>query len=147
MKLAEALLLRSDLQKKITQIATRIRPYMIVRNGVEPQEDPKKLLAQLRNANQELEHIIVRINKTNMETYLQDGRSLMEGLAERDALKNIISQLRQIRQAAQISSQSYNDLRATIKISDLQSEIDQMGRAFREIDTQIQGINWTTELK
>jgi len=80
MKLAEALLLRADLQKKITQLTSRLTPIMIVQEGKEPQEDPQKLLAQLRNAIKELESIIVQINKTNMLTMMPDGRSLMEAL-------------------------------------------------------------------
>lgn len=147
MKLAEALLLRADLQKKVTQLTSRITPVMIIQEGNKPQEDSVKLLAQLRKAILELKEIIIKINKTNIFTFLSDGRPVMEGLAERDALKTLITQLRTIRQSAQINQQSYSKLKTTIKVTDLQSEIDQMGRAFREIDSQIQGINWATELK
>lgn len=146
MKLAEALLLRADLNKKVVQLTARITPQMTVRTGKTTQEDPVKLLAQLRNAISELEAVIVKINKTNVFTYLSDGRTLMEALARRDALKTQAEKLRVIRQAATVSSHSY-DIKASIKISSLQSEIDQTGRAFRELDTEIQGLNWTTDLK
>lgn len=43
MKLAEALLLRSDLLKKIEHIQNRIIPVLIVSDDKHPQEDPIKL--------------------------------------------------------------------------------------------------------
>ena len=46
MKLAEALLLRSDLQKKIASLKERIARYSVVQEGDRPAEDPKALLAQ-----------------------------------------------------------------------------------------------------
>ena len=147
MKLAEALLLRADLQKKVDQLTNRLKPVMIVQAGKIPQEDPVKLMAQLRNSIKKLEEIIVKINKTNILTALPDGRPIMEGLAQRDSLKTLIAQLRILRLSAQIPSYNANSMQNTIKVKDLQVELDQTGRAFREIDTQIQEINWTTELK
>lgn len=148
MKLAEGLLLRADLTKKIEHLVTRIRPILIVSDNKEPQEDPVKLLAQLRKTNQELEAIIVRINKTNNETYMADGVTLMEGLASRDSLKLLSEKLRIIRQGAQINNSSgYGTQKATVDIKALQIEIDQTGRSFREIDSKIQEMNWLTELK
>lgn len=148
MKLAEALLLRSDLQKKIAQITQRIRPNMIVIEGKPPQESPVKMMEQLRKTIADLQAIVIRINKTNVSTNLNDGRTLMEGLAERDSLKSWLEQLRVIRQSAQLNDQSsYMNRRSVIEIKKIQAEIDQTGRAFRLLDTQIQGLNWTTELR
>lgn len=146
MKLAEGLLLRADLLKKIQHLLNRIRPVLIVTDGKSPQEDPTKLLAQLRKTNQDLESIIVRINKTNNETQL-DGASLMEALARRDSLKLLSENLRNIRQGAQINNGGYGSQKATVDIKALQIEIDQTGRVFREIDSKIQEVNWLTELK
>jgi len=148
MKLAEALLLRADLQKKITRLTARITPNMVIRAGNTPQEDPAKLMAQLRKAIVDLQKLIVKINITNVVTTDEAGKTLMESLAIRDAHKTQLEQLRLIRQSAQIHGQSsYNNTVNTIKITTLQSEIDQTGRAFREIDTKIQGLNWLTDLR
>ena len=146
MKLAEGLLLRADLIKKIEHLLNRIRPVLIVTDDKKPQEDPTKLLAQLRKANEDLESIIVRINKTNNITRLSDGTLLMEALAKRDSLKLFSEKLRNIRQGAQIHNNGYRQI-ATIDIKALQAEIDQTGRAFRDIDSKIQELNWLTELK
>jgi hypothetical protein len=147
MKLAEGLLLRADLIKKIEHLQNRIRPVLLVTGDKAPQEDPIALLAKLRKAIQDLELIVVRINKTNNETYLEGEGLLMEALAKRDALKLLSEKLRLIRQAAQVNTSGYPNQTATVNINDLQIEIDQTGRAFREIDSKIQELNWLTELK
>ncbi|SDW04364.1 DIP1984 family protein [Aequorivita viscosa] len=147
MKLAEGLLLRADLMKKIEHLQNRIRPVLIVSDDKQPQEDPEKLLAQLRQAIQDLETIVVRINKTNNETIVEGEGLLMEALAKRDSLKMLAEKLRTIRYAAQINNSGDANLKTTISIKKLQIEMDQTGRAFREIDSKIQEINWLTELK
>ncbi|HLW31287.1 MAG TPA: DIP1984 family protein [Aequorivita sp.] len=146
-KLAEGLLLRADLMKKIEHLQNRIRPVLIVSDDKLPQEDPDKLLAQLRKTIGDLESIIIRINKTNNETQVEGEGSLMEALAKRDSLKMLSEKLRNIRYAAQIDNSGDTDLKTTIDIKKLQIEMDQTGRAFREIDSKIQEINWLTELK
>ncbi|MCK0125778.1 DIP1984 family protein [Gelidibacter sp. F2691] len=147
MKLAEALLLRADLMKKIEQFQNRIRPVLIVSDDKLPQEDPDKLLAQLRKAIQDLEILVVRINKTNNSTPIEGEGMLMEALAKRDSLKMLSEQLRTIRYAAQINNSGEANLKTTIDIKKLQAEMDQTGRAFREIDSKIQEANWLTVLK
>lgn len=147
MKLAEGLLLRADLMKKIEHLQNRIRPVLIVSDDKLPQEDPNKILAQLRKAIQDLESIIIRINKTNNETRVEGEGLLMEALAKRDSLKMLSEKLRNIRYAAQINNSGDTNLKTTIDIKNLQIEMDQTGRAFRELDSKIQEINWLTELK
>src|SRR5690554_86994 len=147
MKLAEGLLLRADLLKKIEHLQNRIRPVLIVSDDKLPQEDPDKLLAQLRKAIQDLESLIIRINKTNNETIIDGEGPLMEALAKRGSLKMLSEKLRNIRYAAQINNSGDSNLKTTIDIKKLQTEMDQTGRAFREIDSKIQEINWLTELK
>ena len=147
MKLAEALLLRADLIKKIEHLQFRIVPLLIVSDDRLPQEDPDEVMAQLRKTILDLESIIIRINKTNNETIVEGEGLLMQALAKRDSLKMLSEKLRNIRQAAQINNSSDKNLKTTIDIKKLQAEMDQTGRSFREIDSKIQEINWLTELK
>ena len=44
MKLAEALLLRSDQQKKLASLKQRINANVLVQDGDEPSEDPNELI-------------------------------------------------------------------------------------------------------
>ena len=146
MKLAEGLLLRADLMKKIEHLQNRIMPVLIVSDDRLPQEDPNKLLAQLRKTIQDLEILIIRINKTNNVTVVEGEGLLMEALAKRDSLKLLSEKLRNIRRSAQIFNTGDSNLKTTINIEKLQIEIDQAGRAFREIDSKVQEINWLTFL-
>lgn len=146
MKLAEGLLLRADLIKKIEHLQNRIMPVLIVSDDRLPQEDPNKLLAQLRKTIQDLEILIIRINKTNNVTVVEGEGLLMEALAKRDSLKLVSEKLRNIRRSAQIFNTGDSNLKTTINIEKLQIEIDQAGRAFREIDSKVQEINWLTFL-
>ena len=47
MKLAEALTLRGDLQKRAAQLQTRLHNNAKVQEGESPAEDPRQLLAEL----------------------------------------------------------------------------------------------------
>lgn len=147
MKLAEGLLLRADLLKKIEHLQNRIRPVLIVSEDRKPQEDPTVLVAKLRKAIEDLETLIIRINKTNNETLVKGSDTLMEALAKRDSLKMLSEKLRNIRYAAQVNNSGETNLKTTIDIKKLQTEMDQTGREFRKIDSKIQEINWLTELK
>ena len=44
MKIAEALLLRADMQKKLASLRERVGNNAVVQEGVAPHEDPAKLL-------------------------------------------------------------------------------------------------------
>ena len=46
MKLAEALILRSDLQKRIEQLKNRLRNNVMVQEGDRPSEEPEVLLKE-----------------------------------------------------------------------------------------------------
>ena len=113
----------------------------------QPQEDPAKLMAQLRKAIQDLETLVVKINTTNNTTVVPGYGNLMQALARRDALKMLSEKLRTIRYAAQINNSGEKVLKTTIDIKKLQAEIDQTGRDFRTLDSTIQEINWTTIIK
>jgi len=55
MKLAEALIKRSDLQKYVKQYKHRLAKCATVQEGLEPVEDPQKLVAKAEQAIAELE--------------------------------------------------------------------------------------------
>ena len=79
-------------------------------------------------------------------TIVEGEGLLMQALAKRDSLKLLSEKLRNIRRSAQIFNTGDSNLKTTINIEKLQIEIDQTGRAFREIDSKVQEINWLTFL-
>jgi type II secretory ATPase GspE/PulE/Tfp pilus assembly ATPase PilB-like protein len=150
MKLAEALVLRADYQKRIHQLQQRLNRSSRVQEGDTPPEDPQALLKDLDQLLGDLRTMIQRINKTNASVYLDDKRTLSDALAERDVLfmeRNVIANL--INEAAQ-SQQRYgrSEIKyvAVVDVAALQIRVDDISRRYRELDTAIQQANWLTDL-
>ena len=149
MKLAEALIQRSDLQKKIAQLESRMKQNAKVQEGDEPSEDVEELLKQYNVLMDELEVLILKINKTNNATSFGDV-SLAEAITKRDCLKNKIRCLRELIESTTISMDRYS--RCEIKfvrcvdVNKLQGTIDRLSKEFRELDVRMQGLNWTIDV-
>ncbi len=86
MKLAEALASRTDLQRRMEQMRVRLKQSALVQEGEEPPEDPEELLSETGDMLGELEGLVGRINRTNLEATIVDGATLTEALARRDVL-------------------------------------------------------------
>ncbi|OUO51272.1 hypothetical protein B5F77_11015 [Parabacteroides sp. An277] len=149
MKLAEALSLRADLQKRISQLEVRLKNNARIQEGEEPAENPLELMEELNNNLNDLETLIFRINHTNMATS-SEGISLTEMIAKKDVLALRISVLRSVAQSAMGSLERYsaNEIRyvRTLNVADLQKQIDSYSKQLRELDVKIQQLNWMTEL-
>lgn len=150
MKLGEALTLRSQIQTRIEQLRGRVKESALVQEGEEPPEDPKALLAEFEHLATELEHLIVRINRTNTTTLVAGGFTLTEALARRDVLAIRQNVLRQVADVAGERQQRYGlaeirTLRA-IDVASLRRRIDELARERRELDASIQEANWLTDL-
>ena len=117
MKLAEALQLRADLQKRMEQLASRLYDNATVQEGDAPAEDPAALLAEYEDCAARLEDLMARINRTNSETRTERG-TLTELLARRvgeAAALPVAPTLEKIRAAGEQSRlQSEEDRRANI---------------------------------
>ena len=86
MKLAEALVLRADCQKRMSQLKHRLERCVKVQEGEEAPENPEKLLRELNAVIGELTGLVKKINRTNSATSFDQSKTLSEVLAERDAL-------------------------------------------------------------
>lgn len=150
MKLAEALLLRSEYQNRIFNIQERIMSNLKVQEDDEPYENPEELLQEAFELNEKLCELIKQINAKNNTVRLSGGQLLSEALADRDMIMKKRSLLASI--AAKAVEKDYRLTRAEIKmyvvlpVGDIQKQIDTLSRKFRELDTEIQGVNWTVDL-
>ena len=149
MKLAEALILRADIQKRIEQLKSRLAYNAKVQEGEKPSEEPKALLAELDALTSELERLIVRINLTNC-TAKVDGKSLTELIAKRDVLTLKAGALRAFAQVAaqKIDAYSRSEIKilSTVDVAALQKQVDELAKQIRQLDTMLQGANWQTDL-
>ncbi|MGL5575110.1 MAG: DIP1984 family protein [Sarcina sp.] len=149
MKLAEALNLRADLQKRIASLKDRLVKNAKIQEGDAPSEDPSLLLNELDLNINELESVIKAINKTNSSTYI-DGESISDMIAKRDTLGLKLSVLRTFLSNAsdKIDRYSNKEIRilSTVNVAEKQKEIDNLSKDYRLIDTKLQGLNWTTDI-
>ncbi len=150
MKLAEALILRADLQKRLEQVKARLRNNVLVQEGEGPSEDPNYLLKELLQMENDLADIIVKINRTNASTDFSDEMTLAEALVRRDALLKRSAFLSDIAAEASFKQDRYSKTEikyvSTIDVKAMQKEVDQLAKAYRLLDTKIQALNWNVDL-
>lgn len=149
MKLATALSERADIQRRISQLQTRLNNNAKVQEGEEPAEDPKALLKELDALLKRLEFLMAQINLTNSKT-LAGNLTLTELLARRDCLSKRVSVMRSFLDNASARADRYSQkeikVLSTVNVASLQKQVDAVSRELRETDEQIQSLNWTTDL-
>lgn len=154
MKLAEALINRADLQKRVEQLRSRIVGNARYQEGEEPSEDAGALLTEVGGVLDALEQLVVAVNLTNASTILDDGRTMTEALAHRDALRTRHAILVAAADASAGSREfgDYRQLRSELRqlsalpTSAVRSQADDVARRLRELDVLIQQANWEADL-
>ncbi|HXG65853.1 MAG TPA: DIP1984 family protein [Blastocatellia bacterium] len=150
MKLAEALILRADCQKRFEQLKQRIVRSAKVQEGDKPPENPRDLIDELERVASELADLIQRINRTNSGTVFQGNKTLSDALAERDVLAMRRGVYADLAQAASVTQDRYSrsevKFQSTVNVSEIQKRADELSKAYRELDARIQEINWKTDL-
>ena len=151
MKLAEALVLRADGQKRIEQLQQRLIQNAKVQADDHPAENPEILQQELEQLAQELVLLIQRINRTNSRTELEAGMSIADALAARDVTKLKSDIYRNLAQAAIVKqdrqTKSEIKFQSTIQVAEVQRKADQLAKEHRQLDTRVQQANWPTELE
>jgi len=105
MKLAEALLLRADIQKKLASLRERIVANAVVQEKEKPHEDPNALMREACGAQDQLEKLVSKINETNLRSKLPD--------AERLSIPQLVKDLGSRGQSAR-ETESIDDIVSTI---------------------------------
>ncbi len=150
MKLAEALAMRADSQKRLEQLKARMLRNATVQEGEVPAEDPATLLAEYEAISADLVRLIARINQTNSATRIND-QTMTEALAERDGLKQRQAMYRDLAEAATVSqsvvTRSEVRFRSAIDVRAMQKQADVLAKALRELDARIQEANWLVSLQ
>lgn len=150
MKLAEALLLRGDVQKKLASLRERISRNVLLQEGNAPHEDPNALLQEAMMVIAELEALVVKINVANLGNRLPDGRSLTAAIAFRDSLMQRHAVLQSAIGATQKEPDRYSvrEIKwvAAVDVGMLQKQSEDLSRQIREINARIQESNWLIEI-
>ncbi|TDW42441.1 hypothetical protein EDF52_11434 [Curtobacterium sp. PhB42] len=152
MQLAEALIERADLQKRIEQLRGRIAANARYQEGEEPDEDARELLAEAERSIDALEVLLARINATNASTTVASGQTVTALLARRDALRLRHALVTGAADATSGTNGGYRQLRselrtfAALPTAELRSRADALAKEIRELDAVVQRTNWEVTL-
>lgn len=126
MKLAEALQERADINKKISQLRSRLSNNLLVQEGEKTAEDPLALLKEMDQSIKRLQFLIEHINLTNCNTLVGD-KTLTELLAKKDSLTLQISAYRDvIEQGSRNTDRARHSeikILSTINVADIQKRL------------------------
>lgn len=151
MKLAEALLLRADVQKKLESLKDRISKNTVVQDGEKPSEEPNELLKQAMIIAEQLRRLILAINESNLGGQTGKNRSLTAALAERDSLIYRHNIVQSAATSASKPPERYGvkEIRwvKTVDVSALQKQADELAKEIREVNAEIQSANWSIEVE
>ena len=102
------------------------------------------------SVNEKFTDLICKINKTNQSLTNSSGVTLAELITRRDNYKHLAKVYRDLYSAATFSQHRYarNEILLVrmVDAAELQKKIDEFSKHYRELDTEIQGINWTNDL-
>lgn len=153
MKLAEALAARAHATRQVEQLRARVVDNARYQEGEAPAEDARELLAGANTALDELESLIRRINRTNSATPLGTG-TITDALARRDVLRHRHSVTTAAADAA--AGRDHHGMGRRLRsellmlsalpVAELRATADDLARQIREVDTQIQRLNWEVDL-
>ena len=150
MRLAEALILRADSNKRAEQLKQRMFRNAKVQEGNKPSEDPQALIDELERVTGQLQQLIQQINRTNSSTLFEGATTLSDALAVRDILKLKHGVYQNLAQAAVVTQDRYSKsevkFTSVVNVADVQKRADDLARQHRELDTKIQEANWLTDL-
>ncbi|QGM81367.1 DIP1984 family protein [Otariodibacter oris] len=151
MKLAEALIERADLQRRLSQLTQRLQQNAQYQEGEKPTEDPNELLVEYSAVAEKLKVLIVKINLANNAVQLTNGTTMVEALAERDLLKTKHAMLISLADAAMPEQTRYSRSEikslSAVNVKAIRKQADEVAKQHRELDTQIQQANWLNEIE
>jgi hypothetical protein len=149
MKLAEALILRADMQKKLSDLIARICVNAKIQEGDTASEDPNALLEEMEKLDADLCVLIRKINNTNNTMPFEDG-TLCDAIAKKDSMMRRIKAYQEIYGIATERANRYtrSEVRYVnnINITKLRKIMDDLSAEYRKLDTRIQEANWKTDL-
>lgn len=150
LKLAEALLLRADMQTKLIRLQERIKANAVVQKGDKPQENPEQLLREAVGVLADLQTLVTRVNETNLRAKLADGRSLMAVIAERERLKKHHALLLAADDAIRRTPERHGvrEIKWVPQFDSakLQRQAEGLAVKIRELNAKIQETNWNTAM-
>jgi hypothetical protein len=150
MKLAEALLLRRDLNNRLFQLRNEISSSVLVQEGDTLDRSITELFKEYDEINQQYSELVVAINRKNVTASLADSALLlMEALEQREQLRRkhaLLTQALDETKAAPRMGRNEIRLVRTIDTKTLTEQLNATAKQLRELDGKIQQTNWLVDL-
>lgn len=148
MKLAEALSIRADLQRRINQLRTRLKDSSKVQEGDLPAEQLTDLFQELDACLVQWEDMVFRINQTNIKT-LYEGKSITRMIARKDRLAQRVAINQELlKHVMETERYGRNEIKYVrqVDVTALRKETDCFAKELRELDLKLQEFNWAVDL-
>lgn len=150
MKLAELLIERSEIQKRIAQMSSRLNDYATIQEGDEPPFKPDQMLKKLDALHVQLEESIKKINIVNMTTEFEPGITLADAVTKRDVMKSRRNIYQGLFTASVIRDSRYSKKEikfvTTLDVDNILDVTDGLAKEIRILDSKIQLKNWEVEI-
>lgn len=150
MKLAEALLLRRDLNNRLFQLRNEISSSVLVQEGDTLDRSITELFKEYDEINQQYSELVVAINRKNATASVADSALLlMEALERREQLRRkhaLLTQALDETKAAPRMGRNEIRLVRTIDTKTLTEQLNTTAKQLRELDGKIQQTNWLVDL-
>jgi hypothetical protein len=150
MKLAEALLLRADIKKKLAGLRLRVTSNAVVQDGEKPHEDPSKLIKETLAVIDEHEKLVIRINEANHKHKVPDGRTLAQVIESRQKMMMRHSLITAAIEASRKEPDRFSPREikwvSLLDVPKLQNQISDLAKQIRELNALIQKTNWSVEI-
>lgn len=150
MKIAQALLERSNTQKDLARLQGRIEDNLVVQEGDEPAEDAYELMDQYDKDSGRLLSLMQQITAANAVTRLPDGTSIADAIVKKDMLAKRLSAYRKFGIKLRVNPDRYSrrEIRY-VRCADpliIQKKIENLNEEYRRLDVALQEINWTSDM-
>ncbi len=149
MKIAEALVRRTAITSELNALKDRMAQNVKVQEGDKPQENFEELMKLYKELTDELTDLVCRVNKTNQLITNEEGIPLADLLIQRDSYKTLTRTNKSLYDdAILVPRYARNEIRlvSAVDAAKIQEDISKYSKMYRDIDIQIQRINWTADL-
>lgn len=149
MKIAQALVERASLNRKIKEVQTDVISNGKIQEGDVPVYNCDELLTKLNELFEQLKTLDERILKSNYKTEV-DGINLATLIKRKDLVNAKVAYLRVIVDSCSVKMDRYTKTEiksvCMIDIKELVNKIEKLVEEKKRLDLLIQEINWNTDL-
>ena len=150
MKLAESLSERKAIKARMEDLKQRIYRNALAQDGESPHERPEELLEELTTVTSHFASLVTRINVANTTARLRSGETLASAILRRDMLRYLYLCCTHLADKATptLDRYSHREIKtvSAIDVSRIRRRADELAKATRLLDLELQEANWHVEL-